>query len=182
MPATKVFRGTGSAEAADALETPREEQLGAMARSSEKSTGLAGADAPQGSKRPTLPQLFGVFLYIGATSFGGGVIAYLREHLVERQKWLDHDHFLASLEIGETVPGLISTNVAVIVGSRLRGVLGSVVAVCLRGTGIIRVIDPQERAQDRDPALRQGLGGRRADAVIGARHDRGVPNCHQNSL
>ena len=99
-----------------------------MVRSSEKSIGLGGSDAQQRST-PTIPQLFSVFLYIGATSFGGGVVAYLREHLVERQKWLDHDHFLASLEIGETVPGLISTNVAVIVGGRLRGVLGSVVAV-----------------------------------------------------
>ena len=68
-----------------------------MVRSSEKSSGLAGSDAQQGSKQPTILQLFSVFLYIGATSFGGGVIAYLREHLVERQKWLDHDHFLASL-------------------------------------------------------------------------------------
>src|SRR5215475_4647240 len=100
-----------------------------MVRSSNESIGMAGEDAHQRSKRPTITQLFGVFLYMGATSFGGGVVAYLREHLVERQKWLDHDHFLASLEIGETVPGLISTNVAVIVGGRLRGVLGSVAAV-----------------------------------------------------
>jgi chromate transporter len=100
-----------------------------MVRGSEKPIGLAGADPHQRSKQPTIAQLFGVFLYIGATSFGGGVVAYLREHLVERQKWLDHDHFLASLEIGETVPGLISTNVAVIVGGRLRGVVGSVAAV-----------------------------------------------------
>ncbi len=57
------------------------------------------------------------------------MVAYLREHLVERHKWLDDDHFLVALEIGETVPGLISTNVAVIVGSRLRGVRGSMVAV-----------------------------------------------------
>jgi chromate transporter len=85
-----------------------------------------------GDARPvaiTLARLFRVFLYIGATSFGGGVVAYLREHLVERQKWLDEDHFLATLEIAETVPGLISTNVSVIVGSRLRGVAGAIVAV-----------------------------------------------------
>ena len=85
-----------------------------------------------GDARPaaiSLARLFLVFLYIGATSFGGGVVAYLREHLVERQKWLDEDHFLATLEIAETVPGLISTNVSVIVGSRLRGVAGAIVAV-----------------------------------------------------
>ena len=32
-----------------------------------------------------LAKIFWVFLYIGATSFGGGLLAYLREHLVERQ-------------------------------------------------------------------------------------------------
>ena len=76
----------------------------------------------------SLAKIFWVFLYIGATSFGGGVVAYLRQHLVERQRWLDEDQFLASLEIGETVPGLISTNVAVIVGSRLGGTAGAIAA------------------------------------------------------
>jgi len=76
----------------------------------------------------SLRRLFGVFLYIGATSFGGGVVAYLRDHLVKRRQWLNDDQFLAALEIGETVPGLISTNVSVIVGSRLRGVRGAIAA------------------------------------------------------
>jgi len=86
-------------------------------------------DPPTQAPKVSLAKLFGVFLYIGATSFGGGVVAYLQEHLVTRQNWLDDDHFLAALEIGQTVPGLISTNVSVIVGSRLRGVRGSIVAV-----------------------------------------------------
>jgi chromate transporter len=87
------------------------------------------SDVPPPTPKVSLSQLFRVFLYIGATSFGGGVVAYLREHLVERQHWLDEDRFLAVLEIGETVPGLISTNVSVIVGSRLRGVAGAIVSV-----------------------------------------------------
>jgi chromate transporter len=95
----------------------------------EESTATPGGEAPAQRARVGLDELFGVFFYIGATSFGGGVVAYLREHLVERKKWLDEDHFLAALEIGETVPGLISTNVAVIVGSRLRGLFGSLTAV-----------------------------------------------------
>jgi chromate transporter len=76
----------------------------------------------------SLGTLFVVFLYIGATSFGGGLVAYLREHLVERRRWLDEEQFLAALEIGETVPGLISTNVSVIVGNRLAGGRGAIVA------------------------------------------------------
>jgi hypothetical protein len=76
----------------------------------------------------SLAKLFGVFLYIGATSFGGAVVAYLRDYLVSRQKWLDEDQFLAAYEIGTAVPGLIATNVAVIVGSHLRGAIGAIAA------------------------------------------------------
>jgi len=76
-----------------------------------------------------LRHLFGVFLFIGATSFGGGVVAYLREHIVERQKWLDDEEFMGSLEIGQTLPGLIATNVSIIVGNRLRGPRGSLAAL-----------------------------------------------------
>jgi chromate transporter len=89
---------------------------------------LVTDDAPFKVPNVPLAKLFWVFFYIGATSFGGGVIAYLRDHLVSRQKWLDEDHFLACLEIGQTVPGLISTNASVIVGSHLRGVRGAVVS------------------------------------------------------
>ena len=85
-------------------------------------------DAPAQDTKVSLARLFWVFLYIGSTSFGGGVIAYLREHLVLRQKWLDEDHFLATCEIGQTVPGLVSTNIAVIVGNHLRGVAGAIAA------------------------------------------------------
>jgi len=57
-----------------------------------------------------------------------------------------------------------------------------VVADELRGAGIVRIIDPQERAQDRAPTPGQGLGSRRADTVIGARDDRGVPSRHHGSF
>jgi chromate transporter len=60
----------------------------------------------------SVPSLFRVFFFIGATSFGGGGVAYMREHLVSHLNWMDDDHFLGSLEIGQTVPGLVSTDIA----------------------------------------------------------------------
>ena len=89
-------------------------------------TALKGTST--GTPEVSLAKLFRVFLYIGATSFGGSVIAYLHDHLVSRQKWLDEDQFLAAYEIGTTVPGVIATNVAVIVGSHLCGVRGAIAA------------------------------------------------------
>jgi len=116
----------------------------------------------------SLAEIFWVFLYIGATSFGGGLVAYLREHLVERQGWLDEDQFLASLEIGETVPGLISTNVSVIVGSRLRGVTGVIAAVTgivLPGAIAVFMLGLLYAQFRGNPDVAAGLGGVSAAAV-----------------
>lgn len=125
-------------------------------------------DAPAQAPKVSLAKLFGVFLYIGATSFGGGVIAYLREHLVTRQKWLDEDHFLGSLEIGQTVPGLVSTNVAVIVGSHLRGVTGAIAAavgMTLPGAIFVFILGLLYAQFKNNPAVGAVLDGVGAAAV-----------------
>jgi chromate transporter len=75
-----------------------------------------------------LGEIFRIFLLAGAISFGGGVIAYLREYVVREQKWLDDEGFLDALELSETLPGLNSVNMSVIVGDRLRGALGAITA------------------------------------------------------
>ncbi|SNX29554.1 chromate transporter [Polynucleobacter meluiroseus] len=80
------------------------------------------------SNAPTLRDLFIQFLLIGAISFGGGIIAYERILLVERREWLSPDEFMAYLAISQTMPGLNSVNLAVLVGDHLRGVAGSVSA------------------------------------------------------
>ena len=83
---------------------------------------------PRATGPVKLREIFLTFLLIGATSFGGGVVAYLRNSLVRTKHWLDEDEFLTALEISQTLPGLNATNMSVIVGDRLRGPLGSVVA------------------------------------------------------
>ena len=75
-------------------------------------------------------EIFGVFLLIGATSFGGGVVAYLRSSLVGRHRWLDDTSFVELLSISQTLPGLNATNMAVLVGDRLRGTGGAIAAIC----------------------------------------------------
>src|SRR5690349_16561508 len=58
----------------------------------------------------TLGTIFGAFLLIGATSFGGGVVAYLRSSLVGRHGWLDDEEFVELLSISQALPGLNATN------------------------------------------------------------------------
>jgi len=84
---------------------------------------------PAARRRPQLGELFQVFLIAGAISFGGGVLAYLREYLVRNHGWISDDEFLDALEVSETLPGLNSVNMSVIVGDRMRGAIGAAVAV-----------------------------------------------------
>ena len=80
-------------------------------------------------------QIFHEFLIIGATSFGG-VVPYLRGSLVTKRRWIDDKEFVEMLSIGQSLPGLNATNMAVIVGEKLRGVMGAIAAIigiCLPG-------------------------------------------------
>lgn len=74
-------------------------------------------------------ELFAVFLQIGATSFGGGVVAYLRNALVAKKKWLTDVEFLELMSLSNTLPGLNATNMSILAGQRLRGPFGAVAAM-----------------------------------------------------
>jgi chromate transporter len=74
-------------------------------------------------------EIFITFLVIGATSFGGGVVAYLRDALVSKKKWFDDIEFLEMTSISNTLPGLNATNMAIIAGDRLAGWLGATLAL-----------------------------------------------------
>lgn len=86
------------------------------------------------TKKASHLEIFLVFLSIGAISFGGGVVAYLRDSLVRKKKWFDDVEFLEITSISNTLPGLNATNVAILAGDRLAGTTGATVAmlgICL---------------------------------------------------
>ena len=88
-----------------------------------------GSGPASGPVRVGLLEIFGVFLWIGSISFGGGAVGYLRQSIVLDKGWLDDKGFLSGLELSQTLPGLNATNMGVYVGSRLRGAFGAVLAV-----------------------------------------------------
>jgi chromate transporter len=78
--------------------------------------------------------IFLTFLQIGAISFGGGVVAYLRDGLVRKKQWFDDVEFLEMTSISNTLPGLNATNMAILAGDRLAGWLGAtgaLIGMCL---------------------------------------------------
>ena len=99
------------------------------------------ADAPRhAAGSVSVLKIFFEFLLIGATSFGGGVVAYLRNALVTKHGWLDDKSFVELLSISQSLPGLNSTNMAILVGDRLRGIPGAIAAIagmCLPGGALM---------------------------------------------
>jgi chromate transporter len=119
-------------------------------------------------QRVSLWQLFRVFFVLGITSFGGGVVAYLRQALVVDERWMDDETFLSGLELSQTLPGLNATNMSIYMGERLRGVPGALVALigmCLPGTVIVMALGMLYASQARSPEMAMVLGGVGAAAV-----------------
>ena len=97
---------------------------------------MTEASPPAGVPPPSLAKIFWIFLVMGATSLGGGVVGYLRTGLVVRERWLDDVTFVELLSISQTLPGLNATNMSILVGDRLRGAWGALLAtlgMCLPG-------------------------------------------------
>lgn len=84
---------------------------------------------PVPARKVSVLDIFWTFLLIGATSFGGGVVAYLRGALVGKKKWLDDVEFLELMSISNTLPGLNATNMSILAGDRLCGTAGAIAAL-----------------------------------------------------
>jgi chromate transporter len=120
------------------------------------------------SGRVSLGKIFWVFFRIGLTSFGGGLVAYLKDEVVDHQKWMNDEEFLAALEIGQTLPGLNSTNVSIIVGRKLAGPWGSVVAasgLVIPGAFLLALLGFLYLRFQHNPDVRAALAGVTAAAV-----------------
>jgi chromate transporter len=120
------------------------------------------------SPAPSLGKIFWIFLVMGATSLGGGVVGYLRTGLVVRQRWLDDVTFVELLSISQTLPGLNATNMAILVGDRLRGWHGALLAMfgmCLPGAALMTAAAFAYSVGGDDPWSKAFLHGIAAGAV-----------------
>lgn len=86
----------------------------------------------------TLAALFHAFLSIGLMSFGGGLAAWIRREVVDRRGWLDDKQFLTGYALSQIVPGASNVNLAVFIGTQLRGVPGTLAA--LAGLMLVPVV------------------------------------------
>jgi chromate transporter len=129
---------------------------------------LSVPQAPSVTREISLHQIFLEFLFIGATSFGGGVVAYLRDGLVAKREWVTDQEFVEYLAISQSLPGLNATNMAVLVGDSLRGVAGAIaalIAICLPGGLLMFGVGMAYRTSGNHPLVNAMLKGVAAAAI-----------------
>ncbi len=68
---------------------------------------------------------------LSAFTFGGGfvIVSLYKKKFVEEFKWLEEDEMLDITAIAQSSPGPIPVNASVILGYRMHGILGSLIAV-----------------------------------------------------
>ena len=116
----------------------------------------------------SLFSIFKTFFIIGATSFGGGVVAYLRDAIVERYQWMSESEFLATLEISQTMPGLNTVNMSILTGDKLMGIKGAIAAFCgilIPGCVFVMILGLLYSQNANNPTVLATLAGTAAAAV-----------------
>lgn len=81
-------------------------------------------------------KLFKTTFMLSSCTFGGGfvIVSLMKKQFVEELGWFDENEMLDITAIAQSSPGPIPINASVIVGYRMHGVLGSLIAVL--GTAI----------------------------------------------
>ena len=76
-------------------------------------------------------QLFKATFLLSAFPFGGGfvIVSLMKKKFVEDLQWLEEEEMLDITAIAQSSPGPIPINASVILGYRMYGVIGSLVAI-----------------------------------------------------
>ncbi|HKK34763.1 MAG TPA: chromate transporter, partial [Paracoccaceae bacterium] len=90
----------------------------------------AAADAATPAARGTPGEVFGAFLRLGLTSFGGPVahLGYFREALIVRRGWLSEAQYAEIVALCQFLPGPASSQVGLALGLFRAGPLGALAA------------------------------------------------------
>ncbi|TLP97339.1 chromate efflux transporter [Nesterenkonia salmonea] len=84
------------------------------------------APSPRNTHPGSVTEVFLVFLRLGLTSFGGPVahLAYFREALVERRRWVSEKAYADLVALCQFLPGPASSQVGMALGLQRAGYLG----------------------------------------------------------
>lgn len=76
-------------------------------------------------------KLFISTLYLSAFTFGGGyvIVTLMKKKFVDDYKWISEKEMLNFVAIAQSAPGAIAVNGAIVIGFKLAGLVGALVAV-----------------------------------------------------
>ena len=78
-----------------------------------------------------LRKLFFSTLYISTFTFGGGfvIITFMKKKFVDELHWIDENEMLDLAALAQSSPGAIAVNAAILVGWRMAGFAGMLIAI-----------------------------------------------------
>ncbi len=103
-----------------------------MKKGTNENTGnAAGPRDQKPSGKKLLAQLFLSTLTLSAFTFGGGyvIVTLMKKKFVDEYHWIDQEEMLDLVAIAQSAPGAIAVNGAIVVGFKLAGLAGLLVAV-----------------------------------------------------
>lgn len=82
------------------------------------------------SKENSLWHLFLSFFKIGLVTFGGGLamLPLIEREVVENKKWAEKELLMDYFAVAQSLPGVMSINVSIFVGNKVRGLKGAIAA------------------------------------------------------
>lgn len=82
-------------------------------------------------KKKVLKKLFFSTLYLSTFTFGGGyvIVTLMKKKFVDELHWIEEDEMLNLVAIAQSAPGAIAVNGAIVVGYKLAGIEGVLVAI-----------------------------------------------------
>jgi chromate transporter len=116
----------------------------------------------------SLLQMALTFNHIALASFGGGLSAWSREVLVVEKHWMEEEEFLSAMTMCRILPGANQVNMAVFVGTKMRGIAGvvaSLVGLCFMPVVIILTLGFVYFTFKEVPTVKGALHGASAAAV-----------------
>ncbi|MCQ2182645.1 MAG: chromate transporter [Bacteroidales bacterium] len=117
----------------------------------------------------SLWEIFLVFAKIGAFTIGGGymMVPAIQDEM-SRRKWISEDELPDIVALAQSAPGLLTVNMAIFAGHRLRGVKGSLAATlgCIAAPFLIILAIAMFFSNFQDiPAVKSIFSGVRPAAV-----------------
>lgn len=81
-------------------------------------------------RQATLGELFVAWFKIGIFTFGGGyaMLPLIEREVIDNKGWTDKEEILSIYALAQSVPGVIAVNTSIILGNRLAGLKGAIVA------------------------------------------------------